>query len=54
MKPQFCTACGCVHDGICPPHETRPSGINGLRESYRLACEEIEKLPWCDENGWDT
>jgi hypothetical protein len=41
---QFCLSCHCVHGAMCPPHEVRPSGVEGLQESFRAACEEIERL----------
>jgi hypothetical protein len=41
---QFCLSCHCVHGGTCPPHEARTTGVAGLQESFRAACEEIVRL----------
>lgn len=41
---KFCLSCHCVHGGTCPPHEARATGVAGLQESFRAACEEIVRL----------
>ena len=37
-----CLSCGEVHDGICPPHEVRTTGMAALRTPQALRAADAE------------